>query len=67
MMTDAELQQLRGLLTLQRHALIKTLYAAVKEERMLEPAFLRLLAHVHTAIAAVDAVLAEADIINGDT
>jgi hypothetical protein len=59
MVTDAEMQNLRGLLAERRHALVQTLCAAVAEERMIEPAFLRLLADTHTAIAAVDAELAE--------
>jgi hypothetical protein len=59
MMTDAELQQLRGMLTLQRHTLVRTLCAAMVDERMLEPGLLRQLADVQTAIAAVDAELIE--------
>ena len=58
-MTDAELQYLRGVLALQRHALVRTLCAAAADEQRLEPAFVILLANVHTAIMAVDAVLAE--------
>jgi hypothetical protein len=65
-MTDAELQHLRGMLTLQRHTLVRTLCAAVVEERMLEPAVVRLLADVHIAIAAVDAAFAEADTVKED-
>jgi hypothetical protein len=61
MMTDAELQQLRGMLTLQRHTLVRTLCAAVADERLVEPGLLRLLADVQTAIAAVDAELIEAE------
>jgi hypothetical protein len=60
-MTDAELQQLRGMLTLQRHTLVRTLCAAVGEERRLEPAHLALLADVQTAIAAVDAELIDGE------
>jgi hypothetical protein len=59
-MTEAELQQLRGMLTLQRAALVRTLCTAVAEER-LEPAFLALLADVQTAITAVDAELTEGE------
>jgi hypothetical protein len=54
-MTDAELQQLRGMLTLQRPTLVRTLCAAVAGEQMLEPAHLALLADVQAAIAAVEA------------
>jgi hypothetical protein len=61
MMTNAERQQLRGMLALQRHALVRTLCTAVAEERMLEPAFRALLADVQTAIAAVDAELTEGE------
>jgi len=60
MMTEAELQQLRGMLTLQRAALVRTLCTAVAEER-LEPAFIALLADVQTAITAVDAELTEGE------
>jgi hypothetical protein len=59
MMTGAEMQNLRGLLAERRHALVQTPCAAVAEERMIEPAFLSLLADLHTTIAAVDAALAE--------
>jgi hypothetical protein len=59
MVTNAEMQNLRSLLAERRHALVQTLCAAVAEERMIEPAFLRLLADLHTTIAAVDAALAE--------
>ena len=55
MVTNAEMQNLRGLLAERRHALVQTLCAAVAEKRMIEPGFLRLLADTHTAIAAVDA------------
>jgi hypothetical protein len=58
-MTDAELQQLRGMLSLQRHTLVRTLCTAVADEQLLEPAHLALLADVQTAIAAVDAELTE--------
>jgi hypothetical protein len=59
MVTDAEMQNLRSLLAVQRHALVQTLCAAVAEERTIEPAYVSLLADTHTAIAAVDAALAE--------
>jgi hypothetical protein len=59
MVTGAEMQNLRGLLSERRHALVQTLCAAVADERMLEPAFVSLLADTHTAIAAVDAELLE--------
>jgi hypothetical protein len=48
MMTDTELQHMRGVLPPQRHALIGTLCAAVAEEQQLESAFLAQLADVHT-------------------
>jgi hypothetical protein len=60
-MTDADLQHLRGMLTLQRHTLVRTLCAAVVEEQRCEPGLLRLLADVQTAIAAV-----EAELIDGE-
>jgi hypothetical protein len=59
MMTDAELLTLRGVLVLQRRALLDNLCAAASEERLVEAGSLGLLAHVQTAIATVDAVLAE--------
>jgi hypothetical protein len=59
MVTDAEMQNLRGLLAERRHALVQTLCAAVAEKRMIEPGFLRLLADLHTTIAAVNAQLIE--------
>ena len=58
-MIDTNLQQLRGMLALQRHALVRTLCAATADEQMLEPAYLALLADVQTAIAAVEAELIE--------
>jgi hypothetical protein len=61
MMTDAELQQLRGMLTLQRHTLARTLCAAVAEKRMIEPTFLALVADVQTALAAVEVKLTEGE------
>ena len=60
-MINADLQHLRGMLTLRRHALVRTLCAALMEERMLELAFLALLADVQTAIAAVEAEVTEGD------
>jgi hypothetical protein len=56
-MIDTNLQQLRGMLALQRHALVRTLCAAVADEERCEPGLLRLLADVQTAIAAVEAEL----------
>jgi hypothetical protein len=60
-MTNSELQHLRGLLTLQRHGLVRTLCAASVEEQGPEPGFIRLLANIQTAIAAVDAELTEGE------
>jgi hypothetical protein len=59
MVTSAEMQNLRDLLAARRHALVETLCEAVAEERMIEPAFLSLLADTHTAVAAADAELIE--------
>jgi hypothetical protein len=59
MVTNAEMQNLRGPLAERRHALVQTLCAALADEQMLEPAFLSLLADTHTAIAAIDAELIE--------
>ena len=60
-MINADLQHLRGMLTLQRHTLVRTLCAAAADEQLLEPAFLALLADVQTAIAAVEAEVTEGD------
>jgi hypothetical protein len=59
-MTTAELLALRGGLAGQRRALLDRL--AVTEagpDSSIDPGFLRLLADLHTTIAAVDAALAE--------
>ena len=56
-MTAAELQQLRSVLALRRAGLIDRL--ATDQSSVIEPAFVALLADAHTAIAAVDAALAE--------
>jgi hypothetical protein len=56
-MTPAELLHLRGRLAAQRRALLDRLAADLADA--LEPAFLHLLADTHTAIAAIDAALAE--------
>ena len=56
-MTEAELSQLRSVLALRRTGLIDRL--ATDESGTLEPAFVALLADTQTAIAAVDAELAE--------
>jgi hypothetical protein len=55
--TNAEMQNLRGMLAEQRRALIDRL--ATDESGIIEPAFVSLLADTHTAITAVDAALAE--------
>jgi hypothetical protein len=57
MVTNAEMQNLRGMLAEQRRALIDRL--ATDESGIIEPAFVSLLADTHTAIAAVDAELVE--------
>jgi hypothetical protein len=57
-MTAADLQQLRDLLVIRRAALIDRL--ATDGSGTIEAAFVALLADTHTAIAAVDAALAEA-------
>jgi hypothetical protein len=57
MTTAAELQQLRAVLVLRRAALLDRL--ATAESGVIEPAFVSLLADAQTAIAAVDAELAE--------
>ena len=56
-MTTEELITLRGVLTLRRAALLDRL--ATDGVPILDPGFLRLLADTHTAIAALDAALAE--------
>jgi hypothetical protein len=62
-MTADELLTLRSVLTLRRAALIDRL--ASDTSGIIEPAFVSLLADTHTAIAAVDAALAEST-IEGD-
>jgi hypothetical protein len=56
-MTAVELEQLRNVLTLRSRALIDRL--ATDTSGVIEPAYVSLLADTHTAIAAVDAELAE--------
>jgi hypothetical protein len=56
-MTTEELITLRDVLALRRRALVDRL--ATDESGAIEPAFVSLLADTHTAIAAVDAALAE--------
>jgi hypothetical protein len=62
-MTTDELQQLRSVLAIRRRGLLDRL--ASDQSGVIEPGFLRLLADTHTAIAAVDAELAEST-ITGD-
>jgi hypothetical protein len=60
MLTEAELLALRTVLADRRCALLDRLAGdATGTDRIVEPAFVRLLADTHTAIAAVDAELAE--------
>jgi hypothetical protein len=56
-MTTAELITLRDVLALRRRALLDRL--ATDDSGVIEPAYVSLLADTHTAIAAVDAALAE--------
>jgi hypothetical protein len=56
-MTTADLLTLRDVLALRRRALVDRL--VTDESDVLEPAFIRMLADIHTAIAAVDAELLE--------
>ncbi len=59
-MTDAELLALRTVLADQRSTLLGRLAVdAADADRIVDPGFLRLLADLHTTIAAVDAALAE--------
>jgi hypothetical protein len=58
-MTAADLLTLRDVLTIRRRGLIDRIVTA--EEGVIEPAFVALLAATQTAIAAVDAELAEQD------
>jgi hypothetical protein len=62
-MTTDELQQLRSVLAIRRRGLLDRL--ASDQSGVIESGFLRLLADTHTAIAAVDAELAESA-ITGD-
>jgi hypothetical protein len=65
-MTADELQQLRDVLAIRRAALIDRMATdATDATGTLEAAFVSLLADTHTAIAAVDAALAEST-ITGD-
>jgi hypothetical protein len=64
MMAGAELLTLRSVLVLRRSALIDRL--ATDSADMVDPGFLRLLADTHTAIAAVDAELADTTEPEGD-
>ena len=61
---DSDLQQLRSVLTLRRRGLVDRL--ATDESGILEQAHLAMLADTHTAIAAVDAEIAES-ITAGDS
>ena len=56
-MTNAELLALRTVLANQRHTLLDRL--EICSTGIIDPGFLRLLADTHTAVAAVDAALAE--------
>jgi hypothetical protein len=57
---DADLQQLRDVLALRRRGLIDRMATdATDTTGTLEAAFVAMLADTHTAIAAVDAELAE--------
>jgi hypothetical protein len=63
-MTTADLLTLRDVLALRRRALVDRL--VTDESDVLEPAFIRMLADTHTAIAAVDAELnAEHIVVEG--
>jgi hypothetical protein len=62
-MTPADLLTLRDVLARRRRGLVDRL--VTDESDVLEPAFIRLLADTHTAIAALDAALAESA-ITGD-
>lgn len=61
--TADELQHLRDVLDIRRRSLIDRL--ATDTSGVIEPAFVSLLADTHTAIAAVDAEIAEST-ITGD-
>jgi hypothetical protein len=69
-MTEAELLALRTVLADRRSALLDRLTITAEDGNLpagqvIEPGFLRLLADLHTTIAAVDAALAESA-ITGD-
>ena len=64
MTTTAEMLALRSVLTLRRGALLDRL--ATDESGSIEPGFLRLLADTYTAIAALDAALADTTEPEGD-
>jgi hypothetical protein len=59
MMTALTCHLVRGLLALQRHALVRTLCAVETKEQRVEPVSVAASANIHTAIAVIDAVLAE--------
>ena len=61
-MTTADLWQLRSVLALRRDGLIDRL--ATDGSGVIEPAFVTMLADTHSAIAAIDAALAE--VVAGD-
>ena len=66
-MTADELQHLRDVLTLRRRGLVDRMATDVTDTTgTLEAAFVSLLADTHTAIAAVDAELAEST-VTGDS
>jgi hypothetical protein len=70
-MSGAELLALRTVLADRRRALLDRLAveavgAKGDSDHLIEPGFLRLLADLHTTIAAVDAALAEADTVKED-
>ena len=56
-MSTNELQRLRDVLALRRRGLVDRL--ATDTSGIIEPAYVAILADTHTAIAAVDAALAE--------
>jgi hypothetical protein len=53
-----DMQRLRDVLALRRRGLVDRM--ATDESGVIEPAFVAMLADTHTAIAAIDAALAEA-------
>jgi hypothetical protein len=69
MTTAADLLALRSVLALRRGALLARLAtdAATVGLPILDPGFLRLLADTHTAIAALDAALAESTVTGGES